>query len=86
MRGVHAKYAEQNMLEIINIVGLAVVACIAWIVWTERKSKQALDKDALDQAWREVTDDPHYAERLHYEERKRVVDQARAGAPVADQG
>jgi hypothetical protein len=45
------------MPEIINIVGLLVVVCIAWVVWTERKSKQALDKDALDQAWREVPDD-----------------------------
>jgi hypothetical protein len=65
---------------IINIILLIVVVCIAWVVWTERKSKQALDKDALDQAWREVPDDPLYAERRHYEERKRVVDQARASA------
>ena len=57
-----------------------VVAFIAWVVWTERKSKQALDKDLLDQAWREVPDDPHYMERRHYEERKRVEDQARAAA------
>ena len=41
---------------IINIIILIVVVCIAWVVWTERKSKQALDKDALDQAWREVLD------------------------------
>jgi uncharacterized protein YpmB len=41
---------------IINIILLIVVVCIAWVVWTERKSKQALDKDALDQAWREVLD------------------------------
>ena len=69
------------MLQIIIIVGLLVViACIAWMVWTESKSKQALDKDALDQAWREVPDDPIHAERRHYEERKRVVDQARASA------
>jgi hypothetical protein len=57
-----------------------VVAFIAWIVWTERKSKLGLDKDLLDQAWREVLDDPHYMERRHYEERKRVEDQARAAA------
>ena len=68
------------MLEIINIVGLLVFVCIAWVVWTERKSKLALDKDALDQAWREVPDNPLNAEQRHYEERKRVVDQARAGA------
>jgi nitrogen fixation-related uncharacterized protein len=65
---------------VINIIILIVVVCIAWFVWTERKSKQALDKDALDEAWREVLDDPHYMERRHYEERKRVEDQARAAA------
>ena len=65
---------------IVNIVILIVVVCIAWVVWTERKSKQVLDKDALDEAWREVLDDPHYMERRHYEERKRVEDQARAAA------
>jgi hypothetical protein len=65
---------------IVNIVILIVVVCIAWVVWTERKSKQALDKDALEQAWREVPDDPHYVERRHFEERKRVEDQARAAA------
>ena len=53
---------------------------IACVVWTERKSKLALDKVLLDQAWREVLDDPHYMERRHYEERKRVEDQARAAA------
>jgi FtsZ-interacting cell division protein ZipA len=71
---------RQNMMEIINIVGLVVIVCIAWMVWTERKSKQALDKDVLDQAWREDPDEPLYADRHHYEERKRVVDQARADA------
>ena len=65
---------------VVNIIILIVVVCIAWVVWTERKSKQALDKDLLDQAWREVLDDPHYMERRHYEERKRVEDQARAAA------
>jgi FtsZ-interacting cell division protein ZipA len=68
------------MLEIINIIILILVASIAWVVWTERKSKQALDKDALNQAWREVLDDPHYIERRHYEERMRVEDEARAAA------
>jgi hypothetical protein len=65
---------------IINVIILILVVCIAWVVWTERKSKQALDKDALDEAWREVLDDPHYMERRHYEERKRVEDQARVAA------
>jgi hypothetical protein len=68
------------MLDIITIIVLVPVACIAWMIWTERKSKQALDRDALDQAWREVPDDPNCAERRHFEERKRVVDQARSAA------
>ena len=68
------------MQEIITIIVLVPVACIAWMIWTERKSKQALDRDVLDQAWRELPDDPNYAERRHFEERKRVVDQARSGA------
>ena len=63
------------MLETINIIILFLVASIAWVVWAERKSKQALDKDVLDQAWREVLDDPHYIERRHYEERMRVEDE-----------
>jgi len=71
---------QEGHAMIVNIVILIVVVCIAWVVWTERKSKQALDKDALDEAWREVLDDPHYMERRHYEERKRVEDQARAAA------
>ena len=63
-----------------NIIILFMIASIAWVLWTERKSKQALDKDALDQAWREVPDDPHYIERRHYEERMRIEDEARAAA------
>ena len=34
----------------------------------------------LEQAWREVPDDPHSVERRHYEERMRVENQARADA------
>jgi hypothetical protein len=49
-------------------------------MWTEQVSKKALDKDALEQAWREVPDDPHYVERRHFEERKRVENQARTAA------
>ncbi|MGA7665904.1 MAG: hypothetical protein WBW13_13845 [Pseudolabrys sp.] len=62
------------------IIIFIVVVCIAWVVWTAQKSKLAFDKDALEQAWREVLDDPHYMERRHYEERMRVEDQARAAA------
>jgi hypothetical protein len=32
----------------------------------------------IDQAWREVLDDPHYTKRRHYEER--IEDQTRAAA------
>jgi hypothetical protein len=39
-----------------------------------REHKQAIAKDVLDQAWREVLNDPHYMERRHFEERKRVED------------
>ncbi len=55
------------------IIILFIGACIAWVVSTMREKKQALDERALDKAWREVLDDPHYAERRHLEERKRVV-------------
>ena len=65
---------------IIILIVVLVVVCTAWLVWTERKSRQALDKDALDQAWREALDDPHYIERRHYEERMRVEEEARAAA------
>ena len=61
-----------------------VVAFIGWIVWTERKSKLALDKDLLDQAWREVLDDPHYMERRHYEERERYKIKRGPPLPIAD--
>ena len=64
------------MLQFINIVPLFLLAGAAWLLWTEAKSKQALDRDALEQAWRNGLNDPNYAERRHYEERKRVVDQA----------
>ena len=64
------------MLQIITIVLLFLVACTAWVLWTEAKSKQALDRDALEQAWRNGMNDPNCTERRHYEERKRVVDQA----------
>jgi hypothetical protein len=61
------------------IVILIVVGCIAWVVWAVRRDRQALDKERLDRAWRKVLNDPHYMERRHYEERKRV-ENARFGA------
>jgi len=59
------------------------VACIVWGVWSVRKHRKAGDKAALDEAWREVLNDPHYVRRLDHEERKRLerkraVDEARA--------
>lgn len=60
------------------IIILIIVACIAWIVWILWESEQVLKEAVLDDAWREVLDDPHYMERRHLEERKRVVDKARA--------
>ncbi len=73
------------MMEVITITLIVAVSIIAWLVWTEPKSKQALDKDdASEQAWREVLDnDVNYTERRQFEERKRVEDDEhkRAVAP-----
>ncbi len=52
------------------ILFLGVVASIIWIVWKVRTHGRTLEKAALDQAWRIVLDDPHYAARRTYEERK----------------
>ena len=38
---------QEGHAMVINIIILIVVVCIAWFVWTERKSKRALDKDLL---------------------------------------
>jgi hypothetical protein len=59
----------QGMLEISII--FCVVVSIVWIVWKLRAHDRALEKAALDQAWRVVLDDPHYGHRRQYEERKR---------------
>jgi cbb3-type cytochrome oxidase subunit 3 len=56
------------------VIILIGVACIVWVVRTAREHKQAAAKNFLDQAWREVLNDPHYLERRHFEERKRVED------------
>ncbi len=57
------------------IIILIVVSCIvAWVLWTERKSKQALDKDVVDLAWHEVLDEAYDMERRQFEERKRIED------------
>jgi Tfp pilus assembly protein PilE len=54
------------------MIVLIVLGCIAWVVWAVREHKQASEIAALGQAWRDVLDDPHYMERRHFEERKRV--------------
>ena len=69
MKTYTAIYAIPEM--IITLIG---VACIVWLVWTMREEKQAIGKDVLDRARRDVLNDPHYLERRHFEERKRVED------------
>ncbi len=64
----------------LDIVVIIIAASIVWLVWLVRQEKKKEDEIALDDAWREVLDDPHYTERRHLEERKRVVDKARAAA------
>ncbi len=54
------------------IIILILAGCAAWVIWAVREYKQASEKAALAQAWREVLDDPHYTERRRFEERKRV--------------
>jgi hypothetical protein len=59
---------EEQGMEIILFLG--IVASIIWIIWKVRSHDRSLEKAALDQAWRIVLDDPHYAARRAYEERK----------------
>lgn len=58
------------------MIALIVLGCIAWVVWAVREYNQTSENVALGQAWRDVLDDPHYVERRHFEERKRVEDDA----------
>ncbi len=73
------------MMEVITITLIVAVSIVAWLVWTEPKSKQALDKDdASEQAWREVLDnDVNYTERQQFEARKPVGDDEHRGAAAA---
>ena len=64
------------------VIILIGVACIVWVV-RAREHKQAAAKNFLGQAWREVLNDPHYLERRHFEERKRVEDYDHRHAAVA---
>jgi hypothetical protein len=65
------------------VIVLIGVACIVWVVWTAREHKQAAAKKTLDQASREVLNDPHYLKRRHFEERKRVEDYDHKNAAAA---
>ena len=78
MKTYTAIYAIPEM--IIVLIG---VACIVWLLWTVREDNQAIAKDVLDQTWRDVLNDPHYLERRHFEERKRVEDYDYRHAAVA---
>jgi len=62
-------------MEFIVLFGL--LGGIVWIFWKKRAETRASKEDALEQAWREVMNDPNYEHRRHYEERKRE-DEARA--------
>ncbi len=65
------------------IIVLILIASIAWVAVTVRRTNRLLKEAALDQAWREVLNDPEYEVRRRYEERKRVQDQARAAAAIS---
>jgi predicted negative regulator of RcsB-dependent stress response len=65
------------------MIVLIVLGCIAWVVWAVWAHKQASEIAALGQAWREALDDPHYMERRHFEERKRVEDDEHKRAAAA---
>jgi Tfp pilus assembly protein PilE len=65
------------------MIVLIVLGCIAWVVLAVWEHKQAVEIAALGQAWRDVLDDPHYMERRHFEERKRVEDDEHKRAAAA---
>ncbi len=64
------------------IVILIIVGCIAWVVWAVREHRKALDKEALDGAWRQVLNDPHYMERRDFEEHKRGLGTSGSTLPI----
>jgi hypothetical protein len=66
---------EGQAMELIIIV--LVVAGIVWVVWKVRADMRESEEADLDRAWRVVLDDPNYAHRRRFEERKRE-DEARA--------
>jgi len=59
------------------IIIILLVIALIWAVWKMRIKVRASREATLDQAWREVLDDPNYNHRRRYEERKRE-DEARA--------
>ena len=81
MKTYTAIYAIPEM-----IIALIGVACIVWLLWTVREDNQAIAKDVLDQAWRDVLNDPHYLERRHFETQacRRLRSQDTPPLPKAD--
>ena len=69
------------MIELIIII--CMLGIFVWIVWEVRARKHALREAILDQAWSEVLSDPNYMERRHFEERKRVEDDAHSHFPTS---
>jgi hypothetical protein len=55
------------------IISILAGGSIVWIVWKVRKKNRALEKAAMDAAWRKVLNDPHYLDRRNYEESKRAA-------------
>ena len=60
-------------MELVIIIPILIVF-IVWIVWKLRSDKRVLEKAGLEQAWRIVLNDPHYAHRRQYEEHKREAE------------
>lgn len=72
-------------MTLVMIITLIVaVSIVALLFWTQPKSKQLLDTDASNEARYEVFDDVHDMERGQFEERKRVEDDERRRAALAN--
>ncbi len=62
-------------MEFITIAFLAAgIVLVVWIVWKVRVHDRMLENATLDQAWRIVLTDPHYAHRREYEERRHELE------------
>jgi ABC-type nickel/cobalt efflux system permease component RcnA len=47
-----------------------IIATAIWVVWRIRAKRRAEREATLHQAWHVVLDDPDYARRRRYEERR----------------